>query len=100
MSVTWRRLAALEGSAPTVVFLRPGRAAGRATITVRMQAEGVRATELTREQRLEFFRDVLGPLARGIPGGVSFIRIADQVDLNRPEAAADGRPVFELHPIP
>ena len=83
-----------------VHWVRNLRAAGRATITVRKQAEGVRATELTREQRLEFFRDVLGPLARGIPGGVSFIRIADQVDLNRPEAAADGRPVFELHPIP
>ncbi len=58
----------------------------------------VEARELDAQQRVGFFRDVLGPLARGIPLGVSFIRIVDGVDLNDPLEAAEGRPVFELLP--
>lgn len=73
------------------------RAAGRATITIRRREEEVTASELDPSQRVEFFRDVLGPLARSIPFGVSFIRIVDGVDLRDPEAAAEGRRVFELH---
>jgi deazaflavin-dependent oxidoreductase (nitroreductase family) len=82
-----------------VHWVRNLRAAGRATITVRGRKEEVSATELDPTQRIAFFRDTLGPLARGIPFGVSFIRIADGVDLNRPLAAAEGRVVFELHPL-
>jgi deazaflavin-dependent oxidoreductase (nitroreductase family) len=82
-----------------VQWVRNLRAAGRATITVRRRKEEVSATELDRAQRVEFFRDTLGPLARSIPGGVLFIRIADRVDLNRPLEAAEGRPVFELHSL-
>ena len=81
-----------------VQWVRNLRAAGRATITVRRRKEEVRATELDPTQRVGFFRDVLGPLARGIPFGVWFIRIADGVDVDDPVEAADGRPVFELHP--
>ncbi len=73
------------------------RAAGRATITVRGRDEDVRATALDRTQRVDFFRDVLGPVARGIPFGVRFIRIVGGVDIDDPEEAADGRVVFELH---
>jgi deazaflavin-dependent oxidoreductase (nitroreductase family) len=73
------------------------RAAGRATITVRRRKEEVSATELDPTQRVDFFRDVLGPLARGIPFGVSFIRVVDGVDVSRPLEAAEGRAVFELH---
>jgi deazaflavin-dependent oxidoreductase (nitroreductase family) len=80
-----------------VQWVRNLRAAGRATITVRRRTEEVRATELEPIQRVEFFRDVLGPLARSIPFGVTFIRLADGVDLNDPVDAAEGRPVFELH---
>ncbi len=80
-----------------VDWVRNLRAAGRATITVRRRTEEVRATELDRAQRVGFFRDVLGPLARGIPLGVSFIRIADGVDLDHPVEVAEGRRVFELH---
>ena len=80
-----------------VHWVRNLRAAGRATITVRRRDEVVTATELDPIQRVGFFRDVLGPLARSIRFGVSFIRIADGVDLNRPVEAADGRVVFELH---
>jgi len=82
-----------------VQWVRNLRAAGRATITVRRRNEAVTATELDPTQRVAFFRDVLGPLARGIPCGVWFIRTFDQVDLDDPLAAAEGRPVFELHSL-
>lgn len=81
-----------------VHWVRNLRAAGRATVTMRGRNDDVRATELDTPQRLEFFRDVLGPLARGIPFGVWFIRTVDGVDLDDPDEAAVGRPVFELHP--
>jgi deazaflavin-dependent oxidoreductase (nitroreductase family) len=80
-----------------VHWVRNLRAAGCATITLRGRDEDVTATELDPTQRVEFFRDVLGPVARGIPFGVRFIRLLDKVDLDRPLEAAVGRPVFELH---
>jgi deazaflavin-dependent oxidoreductase (nitroreductase family) len=82
-----------------VHWVRNLRAAGGATITVRGRKEEVRATELDQPERVGFFRDVLGPVARGMPFGVRFIRIVDGVDLDDPLEAAEGRPVFELHPI-
>jgi deazaflavin-dependent oxidoreductase (nitroreductase family) len=75
------------------------RAARRATIAVRGRKEEVRATELDPTERVRFFRDVLGPFARSIPFGFSFIRIVDGVDLNDPVGAAEGRRVFELQPL-
>jgi deazaflavin-dependent oxidoreductase (nitroreductase family) len=81
-----------------VHWVRNLRAAGRATITVRGRKEEVRTTELDPTERVAFFRDTLGPVARGIPFGVRFIRIVDGVDLNHPLEAAEGRAVFELHP--
>jgi deazaflavin-dependent oxidoreductase (nitroreductase family) len=82
-----------------VHWVRNLRAAGRATINERGRKEEVRATELDPGQRVGFFRDVLGPHARGMPFGVTFVRIVDGVDLDDPVAAADGRRVFELHPL-
>jgi deazaflavin-dependent oxidoreductase (nitroreductase family) len=82
-----------------VHWVRNLRAAGRATVTIRGRSEEVRASELDEAQRLEFFREVLAPVARGIPLGYWFIRIVDQVDLNRPEDAVRGRSVFELFPL-
>ena len=79
-----------------VHWVRNLRAAGRATINVRGKTEGVTARELEPGERIRFFRDVLVPVARGIPFGMRFIRIVDGVDLNDPETAAVGRPVFEL----
>ena len=81
-----------------VHWVRNLRAAGGATITVRGRKEEVRATELDPTERVGFFRDVLGPVARGMPFGVWFIRTIDGVDLERPVEAAEGRRVFELHP--
>jgi deazaflavin-dependent oxidoreductase (nitroreductase family) len=82
-----------------VHWVRNLRAAGRAIITTRGRKEDVRATELDATERVAFFRDTLGPLARSIPFGVWFIRIADGVDVSRPLEAAEGRCVFELHPL-
>ena len=81
-----------------VHWVRNLRAAGRATITVRGRKEEVRPTELDPTQRVGFFREVLGPVARGMPFGAQFIRIVDGVDLDDPLEAAEGRAVFELHP--
>ena len=82
-----------------VQWVRNLRAAGHATITVRRRTAEVRATELDHGERIGFFRDILGPLARSIPFGVWFIRIVDSVDLNQPLEVAKGRPVFELQPL-
>jgi hypothetical protein len=79
-----------------VQWVRNLRAAGRATIAERNGKLHVRAIELDTAERVAFFRDVLGPLARSIPGGHLFIRVVDGVDLADPVAAAQGRPVFEL----
>ena len=57
------------------------------------------ATGLDRTQRGEFFRDVLGPLARGIRFGAWSYRIFDGVDLNDPVEIAQGGRVYELHPV-
>jgi deazaflavin-dependent oxidoreductase (nitroreductase family) len=83
-----------------VNWVRNLRAAGHATITRGGQSEGVSATELDPEERVAFFRDVLRPVAHGMPLGVSFIRIIDGVDVDRPVEEAEGRCVFELHPLP
>ena len=80
-----------------VQWVRNLRTAGRATITFRRHEEEVSAIELDATERVEFFRDVLGPLARSIQFGARFIRTVDGVDLDDPVDAAAGRSVFELH---
>ena len=75
------------------------RAAGRATITVRGSEEEVRATELGDAERLVFFRDVLRRVAHDMPFGTQFIRLVDGVDVDDPDGASHGRPVFELLPL-
>ena len=82
-----------------VHWVRNLRAAGRATVSFRGRVEEVTATELGEHERVAFFRDVLVPLARSMPGGTTFVRVVDQVDLSDPEAAAEGRRVFELQAV-
>jgi deazaflavin-dependent oxidoreductase (nitroreductase family) len=82
-----------------VQWVRNLRAAGRATISVRGHKEEVNATELDPAERVGYFRDVLGPLARSIPLGTLFLRMIDGVDINDPVEAAKGRRVFELRPV-
>lgn len=79
-----------------VQWVRNLRSAGRATIAKHGRTDDVSAVELDPEQRVAFFRDVLGPQARSIPLGQWFIRVVDGVDLDRPDEAAEGRRVFEL----
>ena len=59
------------------------------------------AVELDQAERLAFFRDVLAPTARSMLFGLGmpFIRFVDRTDLDHPDEAAIGRPVFELRPI-
>lgn len=83
-----------------VHWVRNLRAAGRATIQRGRRTEEVAATELTPTERIGFFRDILGHLARTAPGGYAFFRIVDGVDLHDPVATAEGRAVFELFPLP
>jgi deazaflavin-dependent oxidoreductase (nitroreductase family) len=80
-------------------WVRNLRAAGRATVTKRGQEDEVRASELDPTERIAFFRDIAGPVARRIPFGYWFIRIVDGTDLNHPMEAAKGRPVFELRSL-
>jgi len=81
-----------------VHWVRNLRAAGRASITWRGSREEVSAIELDPTQRVAFFRDIYGPLARGIPFGTWLVRIVDGVDVTHPFEAAEGRCVFELLP--
>jgi deazaflavin-dependent oxidoreductase (nitroreductase family) len=82
-----------------VHWVRNLRAAGEATITVRRQAQEVRAVELDPAERVAFFRDTFAPMARAIPFGARFVRLFDGVDIGDPVRAAQDRAVFELHPI-
>jgi deazaflavin-dependent oxidoreductase (nitroreductase family) len=82
-----------------VQWVRNLRAAGHATIAARGRTEEFSATELDPTERVAYFRDVLGPLARSIPFGVHFIRIVDGVDLDDSVEAAEGRCVFALQPV-
>jgi hypothetical protein len=82
-----------------VHWVRNLRAAGLATVTVHRRPFDVRAVELDPAQRVVFFRDTLGPLARSMPLGVWFLRLLDGVDVGDPARAAEGRAVFELHPL-
>lgn len=83
-----------------VHWVRNLRAAGTANVTVRRHAQDVRAVELDPQERVAFFRETLGPIARSIPFGVRFVRMLDGVDVTDPVGAAEGRVVFELHPVP
>lgn len=82
-------------------WVRNLRAAGEATLTVGRRREEVGAMELSRESGAAFFRDVLGPYVRRIPLGLGRWMIGSVLGardiLDQPVAAADRRPVFELH---
>ena len=73
-------------------------ASGHATITIGRRKEEVTAVELGPAETMAFFRDVLGPRVQQTWVGAWIVRHIDQIDLDHLEAAANGRPVFELHP--
>jgi deazaflavin-dependent oxidoreductase (nitroreductase family) len=82
-------------------WVRNLRAAGEATLTVGRRREKVSAIELSREAGAAFFRGVLGPYVRRIPLGLGRWMIGSVLGakdiLDNPLAAAERRPVFELH---
>jgi deazaflavin-dependent oxidoreductase (nitroreductase family) len=82
-----------------VNWVRNLRAAGYGTLTKRGRTEEISATELDHAERVRFFRDVLAPYARSLPGGMTFVRLLDQTDLNDPTEVAKDRRVFELHSV-
>ncbi len=78
-------------------WIRNLRAAGRATLGVRGASLPVIATELTHTEAVSFFRDVFAPLVRRFGGlGAWIVRNVDKIDIDDPQSAASGRPVFEL----
>jgi deazaflavin-dependent oxidoreductase (nitroreductase family) len=79
-------------------WVRNLRAAGRATIGVGRQREDVVAVELQPQDAAAFIRGVLAPHARRSRLGGWFVRTVDKIDIEQPEEAAIGRPVFELYP--
>lgn len=79
-------------------WVRNLRSAGEATLTVGRRQRRVTATELGLEERAAFFAEKLGPYARRFRIGpmlLSMLGARDVVD--DPVAAAQHRPVFELH---
>jgi deazaflavin-dependent oxidoreductase (nitroreductase family) len=88
------------GTFGDVNWVRNLRAAGEGTIAVGRRHELVRAEELTHDERVTFFTEVLGPWIRGgaIRRRMISILKADDI-IDDPAGAAEGRPVFELHGV-
>jgi len=82
-------------------WVRNLRSAGEATITVGRRQEKVGAMELSHEEAAGFFRDLVGPYVRRMPFGFGRWLIGSVLGardiLDEPVAAAEHRPVFELH---
>jgi deazaflavin-dependent oxidoreductase (nitroreductase family) len=82
-----------------VNWVRNLRAAGEGTITRGTRSERVAAVELTTEEKVRFFTEVLGPEIRSMRLGKlisSMLGLNDVFD--DPEKAALVHPVFELRP--
>jgi deazaflavin-dependent oxidoreductase (nitroreductase family) len=79
-------------------WVRNLRADGRATLRVGRRREAVRAVELKGADAVTFFREVLAPQARADPVNAWIVRTVDRIDIDHPEDAAPGRPVFEFFP--
>jgi len=75
------------------------RAAGRGTIRCGRRSEEVRAVELDREEAVRFITEVISPIAAVNRIGDWFVRNFDKIDLDHPEEAVVGKPVFEVFPI-
>lgn len=74
------------------------RAAGRATLTLAGRSQEVTAVELSEQDAAIFIRDVLAPHARRSSVGLWFVKNIDKIDIDDPEEAAKGMPVFEIYP--
>ena len=72
------------------------RAAGTATIRLGRRRETVQTVELNQEQAAGFVREVIVPIARRSRFGNWFVRKVDKLDIDNPDRAVVGRPVFEI----
>jgi deazaflavin-dependent oxidoreductase (nitroreductase family) len=79
-------------------WVRNLRAAGRATISIGGRREEVSAVELKGADAAGFVRDVVAPHARRSRLGDWFVRTVDRIDLDHPEEAVIGMPIFEIYP--
>jgi deazaflavin-dependent oxidoreductase (nitroreductase family) len=82
-----------------VNWVRNLRASGHATVTVRKRSEAVRAIELDDAERVGFMAETMHAIAHEMPGGVTFLKVLDGIDVNDPVGAAEGKVVFELLPL-
>lgn len=84
-----------------VNWVRNLRSAGQATLTFGRREEKVTAIELSTQERVEFFRDLMGPFVRRIPLGFGRLLLGSVLGakdiLEDPVGAAERHPVFELH---
>ena len=84
-----------------VNWVRNLRAAGQATLTIGRHEERVTATELSAQEKVGFFRDLMGPFVRRIPLGLGRLMLGSVLGakdiVDDPVGAAERHPVFELH---
>ena len=82
-----------------VNWVRNLRAAGEATLTVGRREEAIHAVELSHDEAVSFFGEVLAPDIRRRPGGRLMARMLGLTEvLDDPAGAADRHPVFQLSP--
>jgi deazaflavin-dependent oxidoreductase (nitroreductase family) len=79
-------------------WVRNLRASGTATIRFGRRREEVRAVELEHDDAVRFLREVIAPIAATNKIGDWFVRNIDKVDLDHPDSAVVGMPVFEVFP--
>jgi deazaflavin-dependent oxidoreductase (nitroreductase family) len=83
-----------------VNWVRNLRAAGAATLTIGRKEQPVTAIELSKEERVAFFRDLMGPFVRRIPLRLGRLILGSVLGANEilddPAGAAERNPVFEL----
>lgn len=79
-------------------WVRNLRAAGVGTIRFGRHREEIRAVELDHEEAAQFLREVIAPIAAQTKLGDWFVRRVDRVDIDHPEKAVVGMPVFEVFP--
>jgi len=80
-------------------WVRNLRAAGTATIRHGRRREAIRAVELDYAEAVRFIQDVICPIAAESRAGNWFVRNIDKIDLDYPDQAAIGKPVFEVYAV-
>ena len=80
-------------------WVRNLRATGTGTIRHGRRQEEIRAVELDHAEAVRFVREVICPIAADSRAGDWFVRNVDKIDLDHPEQAVIGKPVFEVYAI-